>query len=80
MKHIVMPRLGLTMEQGTLLTWRINEGEAFQEGDIIFEIETDKVASEIEAPFSGKLIKILVPEGETVDVSTPVAEAEEGMG
>ena len=78
MKHIVMPRLGLTMEQGTLLTWCINEGEVFREGDIIFEIETDKVTSEIEAPFSGTLTRILVPEGETVDVSTPVAEAEEG--
>ena len=77
MKNIVMPRLGLTMEQGTLLTWRIKEGDSFQEGEIIFEIETDKVTSEVEAPFSGKLTKILVAEGETVDVSTPVAEAEE---
>jgi len=78
MKNIVMPRLGLTMEEATLLNWLIKEGNAFQEGEIIFEIETDKVTSEVEAPFAGKLAKILVAEGETVAVSTPVAEAEEG--
>lgn len=73
-----MPRLGLTMEEATLLSWQIKEGDSFKEGDIIFEIETDKVTSEVEAPFSGTLAKILVPEGDTVAVSTPVAEAEEG--
>lgn len=78
MKNIVMPRLGLTMEEATLLNWLIKEGNAFQEGEIIFEIETDKVTSEVEAPFAGKLAKILVAAGETVAVSTPVAEAEEG--
>lgn len=77
-KQIVMPRLGLTMEEATLLRWVCQEGDSFKEGDVIFEIETDKVTSDVEAPFSGTLAKILVPEGETVPVATPVAEANEG--
>ena len=72
-----MPRLGLTMEEATLLRWLYKEGDSFKEGEVIFEIETDKVTSDIEAPFSGTLKKILVPEGETVPVSTPVAEVDE---
>ena len=72
-----MPRLGLTMKEATLLRWLFQEGDSFKEGEVIFEIETDKVTSDIEAPFSGTLRKILVPEGETVPVSTPVAEADE---
>lgn len=77
MRKILMPRLGLTMEQGTIAKWHKSEGESFQEGDMLLEVETDKVTSEVEAPFSGRLIKILVNEGESVPVSEPIAEAEE---
>jgi pyruvate dehydrogenase E2 component (dihydrolipoamide acetyltransferase) len=44
---------------------------------VLFEVETEKIVNDIEATFSGKLIKILVKEGNTVAVLTPVAEAEE---
>jgi len=76
MQHIVMPRLGLTMESGDIVQWRKREGESFEEGEIILEVDTDKVTTEVPAPFTGKLVKILVQEGESADVSAPIAEAE----
>jgi pyruvate/2-oxoglutarate dehydrogenase complex dihydrolipoamide acyltransferase (E2) component len=77
MRQIIMPQLGESMQEATLLNWCIQEGESFQQGDVIFEIETEKVAFDVEAPFSGTLTKILVTDGETVAVATPLAETEE---
>jgi pyruvate dehydrogenase E2 component (dihydrolipoamide acetyltransferase) len=76
MPVIPMPRLGLTMESGTIVAWRKREGEAFSEGEALFEVETDKVTVEVPAPFSGRLAKILVRESESAPVSAAVAEAE----
>ncbi len=72
-----MPRLGLTMEEGTLVSWLKKEGESFLEGEAIAEVMTDKVTTEVEATFSGKLTRILVQPDTTVKVLTPIAEAEE---
>ena len=77
MKKIVMPRLGLTMEEGTLIKWHKKEGELFKDGEVIFELATDKIIKDMEATFNGKLIKIVVNKGETVPVTTVIAEAEE---
>ena len=74
MQHIVMPQLGENVAEATLLNWCIQEGDRFQEGDVIFEIETEKVAFDVEAPFSGTLTKILAPAGQSVPVLTPVGE------
>lgn len=76
MPALVMPQLGENMQDATLLNWCIQEGATFQEGDVIFEIETEKVAFDVEAPFSGTLRKILVPAGHTVAVGTQVGETE----
>lgn len=77
MKKILMPRLGLTMEEGTLTKWHKKEGETFKKNEVLFEVTTEKLTNEVEATFNGKLIKIIVNENETVPVSTPVAEAQE---
>jgi pyruvate dehydrogenase E2 component (dihydrolipoamide acetyltransferase) len=77
MTNILMPRLGLTMEEATLVRWVIAEGAAFVEGDELAEVETDKALSPVHATFSGRLVKILVHEGDVVKVLTPIAEAEE---
>ncbi|MEJ2710679.1 MAG: E3 binding domain-containing protein, partial [Anaerolineales bacterium] len=69
----VMPRMGLTMEEGTVLSWHKQEGERVQAGEILLEIETDKVTAEIEAKASGVLGKILVAPGVTVPIGTPIA-------
>lgn len=77
MQKIIMPKLGLIMEEGTITKWHKAEGDIFKEGEVLFEVETEKIVNDIEATFNGKLVKILVKEGNTVSVSTPVAEAEE---
>jgi len=64
------------MEEGVVLSWKKQEGEAVEKGEIILEIETDKAVAEVESPAAGILKKILVPEGETVPVNTPLAVIE----
>ena len=77
MKQILMPKLGLTMEQGTIINWFIKPGDSFKEGDVIAEVETDKVTSDVTALFSGKLTQIIAEVDEEVQVGSPIAEAEE---
>ncbi|OAA94897.1 2-oxo acid dehydrogenase subunit E2 [Clostridium coskatii] len=74
----VMPKLGLTMVEGTLVNWHKSEGEKVEKGEILFEVETDKLTNEIEAKESGILRKILVEEGETVKCLVPVGIVAEG--
>jgi pyruvate dehydrogenase E2 component (dihydrolipoamide acetyltransferase) len=66
--EIVMPKLGLTMEEGTILQWLKTEGDQVAEGETILQIETDKVTVDIEAPRSGVLGPLLSPKGTTVPV------------
>jgi len=66
-KIVVMPKLGLTMKEGTVARWYKQEGDDVSEKEVLFEVETDKLTNEVEAPESGVLRKILVPEGETVE-------------
>lgn len=65
---IVMPRMGLTMEEGTVLAWLKQAGETVRAGEPLFEIETDKTTVEIEAPASGVLASGLAAPGTTVPV------------
>ncbi len=69
---IVMPKLGLTMTEGTISNWRKAEGDTVAQGEILFDVETDKISNEVEAKLSGVLRKIIVEEG-TVDIFQPVA-------
>src|SRR6478609_4511325 len=69
-----MPKMGDGMEEGTLLRWLKNVGDQVDAGDPIAEIETDKVALEIEAAESGYLIQTLVTEGQTVPIGTAIAQ------
>jgi len=69
---IVMPKLGLTMTEGNIANWRKEEGDQVKEGDILFDVETDKLSNEFESMSSGILRKILVSEG-TVEVLAPIA-------
>ncbi len=73
MNKVVMPKMGDTMEEGKILSWRKQEGDAVKKGDALAEIETEKVNIEAESFFSGVLRKILIPAGETVPVGTPIA-------
>jgi pyruvate/2-oxoglutarate dehydrogenase complex dihydrolipoamide acyltransferase (E2) component len=82
--NVLMPQLGETVSEGTIAVWHKKEGDAVAKGDMLIDVETDKVATEITAPESGVLTSISVPEGETVDVGTILAviavEGEESVG
>ena len=72
-KVIVMPKLGLTMTEGTVSKWLKHEGDAVKEGEPLFEVETDKLTNTIEASASGTLLKIYVPAGGSAKCLDPVA-------
>lgn len=69
---ISMPQLGETVTEGTILAWVKEVGEFVAEDDILVEISTDKVDTEIPSPAHGVLTEILVPAGTTIDVGTPI--------
>lgn len=71
--EVVMPQMGADMEEGTILRWLKQDGEAVDRGEIIAEIETDKANVEIEAFESGVFRKTLASEGDTVSVGTVIA-------
>lgn len=79
---LTMPKLGMTMEEGTVHAWFKQEGEPVEEGEPLLSVLTDKIDIEVEAPVSGVLRKILVQQGEMVPINTPIAviaEADEDI-
>lgn len=70
---IVMPQLGETVTEGTIAAWHKKAGDTVEKGEMLLDVETDKVATEIVAPASGTLSSIDVAEGTTVDVGTLLA-------
>lgn len=74
MPTVTMPQLGETVVEGTITKWLKQEGDHVDQDEPLFEISTDKVDTEVPSPAAGTLTKILVPEGSTVSVKTPVAE------
>jgi len=70
---VIMPKLGLTMTEGTITEWKKTEGEAVEKGEILYVLETEKVTFEVEAPESGILGKIVAKEGDVIPVGGIVA-------
>ena len=70
---LVMPKLGLTMTEGTITEWRVQPGERFDAGQIIAVVETEKIANEVEAPAQGLMNEHVAGNGETVAVGSPIA-------
>ena len=68
-----MPQLGETVTEGTITRWAKQVGDTVGEDEVLFEVSTDKVDSEVPSPVAGVLTEILVPEGDTVDVGTRLA-------
>mgnify|MGYP003479054422 CR=1 FL=1 len=71
--NIILPKWGLTMEDGTVVAWHVAEGDTVAEGDLLAEVETEKVENELVAPCAGVIARILVEEDDTVDVGTILA-------
>ena len=68
--NVLMPQLGETVTQGTVVVWHKKEGDQVSKDEILADVETDKAAVEIPAPADGVISSVLVQEGETVDVGT----------
>jgi 2-oxoglutarate dehydrogenase E2 component (dihydrolipoamide succinyltransferase) len=73
---VVMPQLGETVTEGTVVTWHRKPGDKVKADELLFDVETDKVAMEVPAPATGVLKEILVAEGATVAVGTRLAVIE----
>ena len=72
------PKAGMGIDEGTVVRWLRTVGDRIQKGDVLVEIETAKAVQEVEAPVSGTLLQILVPEGGAAAVNTSLALIEEG--
>ena len=72
-EELTMPRLSDTMEEGTIGRWLKREGESFQQGEVIAEIETDKATMDFQAYEDGTLLRILVGDGESAPLGAPIA-------
>lgn len=71
--EVIMPQLGLTMEEGTVSKWIKHEGDAVKVGDVIAEITTDKLTNELLSEFEGTLLKIVAKEDEDIPVKGVLA-------
>lgn len=80
--EVLMPKLGLTMQEGRIVEWKKMEGDFVEKGEILYVLETEKIVFEVEAPATGRLGKILIPEGETAPIGVVVGylllEGEDG--
>ena len=77
---ITMPQLGESVNEGTVGRWLKSEGDSIKKDESLVEIITDKVTAELPSPVSGKLVRILVQEDQTVSVGADIAEIEESGG
>lgn len=73
---VVMPKMGESVMEGTVLEWKKQIGDVVELDETLLEISTDKVDSEVPSPSAGRLVEILVPEGDTVDVGHAIAVIE----
>ena len=76
--QLLMPEMGESVTEGTVLEWHVSEGEAVEEGQTMVEVSTDKVDAEVPAPASGTVTKLLVQPDETIEVGKPLAEMSAG--
>jgi 2-oxoisovalerate dehydrogenase E2 component (dihydrolipoyl transacylase) len=77
---IKMPQLGESVTEGTIERWLVKEGDRVEQYDPLFEVVTDKVNAEVPAEVAGTITRIIVGDGQTVKVGTPLAEIDGGDG
>src|SRR5262245_45420492 len=71
--NLPLPRLGETMDEGRIVAWMKQPGDAFKRGDILLEVETDKTVVEVPALQDGVMVEHLAAEAEMIPVDTPIA-------
>lgn len=72
-RDLLMPKLGLTMAEGLIIEWKVAPGQPFAKGEILLVVETEKIAVEIEAEFTGMIVEILVSQGSIAPVGSVIA-------
>jgi len=75
-KEIIMPKIGLDMEEGTICAWKKKVGDRVAVDEVLMEIETDKAMTEVTSTVSGVLVEILAEEGDTVEITKTIAWVE----
>ncbi|MBS1860654.1 MAG: biotin/lipoyl-binding protein [Actinobacteria bacterium] len=73
MMDVILPKWGVTMQEATLTTWHVKEGDAVDEGQALADVETDKIEAELEAPAKGVVAELRVEAGSVVKVGAVVA-------
>ncbi|HVX67114.1 MAG TPA: biotin/lipoyl-containing protein, partial [Bryobacteraceae bacterium] len=77
---VVMPQLGMTMTEGSVLHWLRKAGDPVEKSEPLFEVQTDKVDMEVESPARGFVCQILIEAGKTVPVGTVIARIADSAG
>src|SRR6266536_422750 len=78
--QLLMPEMGESVTEGTVLEWHVSEGDSVEEGQTMVEVSTDKVDAEVPAPASGTVTKLLVDVDEEIEVGKPMAEIDPNGG
>ncbi len=71
--EVLLPKWGMTMQDGTIVEWTVAVGDTVAEGDVLANVETEKVEAEVESPAAGVVSEIIVQTGATVDVGSVIA-------
>jgi pyruvate/2-oxoglutarate dehydrogenase complex dihydrolipoamide acyltransferase (E2) component len=78
--NLKLARVGMNMSEATIAKWHKQPGESFTTGEVLYEIETDKVTQEVTATGDGTLLEILVPAGEIAEVGAAVCAVDMKVG
>ncbi len=71
--EVILPKVDMDMETGIIAEWKVAEGDSVRQGDILFDLETNKAMMEVESPGSGIIRRLTPVTGEPIAVGTPVA-------
>lgn len=74
--ELKLARVGMSMQEATVVKWHKQPGDAFKSGDVLYEIETEKVTQEIAAAGDGIVVEVYVPAGEAVAVGASVCSVD----
>lgn len=75
-KEVIMPKIGLDMDEGTISKWYKKVGDKVAKGDLLVEIETDKAVTDVESALDGTLVEIVANDGDTVEITKVIAWVE----
>lgn len=71
-KEVIMPKIGLDMEEGTITRWYKSVGDKVSKGESLLEIETDKAVTDVESALDGTLIEIVAEPGDTIEITKTI--------